>query len=56
MFSLGFSQTKIERSDKPVHKIHISHADPALIAILLSGSHNFNIAPEHSTVEKNNKK
>ena len=56
MASSVFSQTKT--TEKSIHKIHISHADPALIAMLLSGkNHDFLISPEHSTVDKlNNKK
>ena len=44
--AIGFAQTPVKTENKIVRKIHISHADPQLIALLLSGKLNFNLAPE----------
>jgi hypothetical protein len=50
IFSAAFADKK---SDKPIRRIKIHSADPQLIALLLSGKQNYNIAPEISTVKNN---
>ena len=42
----SFAQSLGAKKDKPVVRIKIRNADPALIAFLLAGKHNFNISPE----------
>ena len=40
------------KTEKPVRVIKIKHADPMLIALILSGKATFNTPPEISTVIK----
>jgi hypothetical protein len=45
-------QATPQNSEKPVRKIKIKHADPMLIALILSGKITFTTPPEISTVIK----